>query len=69
MWVSGLNYKKERSCSARYVYKWALDKNKKRLEQKEKLFSWIDLHKLWVSEIKSVHTWTFIQKNRQISRV
>jgi len=45
--------------SARYAYNWALDRNKKRLEQKEKLLSSVDLHKLWVSEVKSVHAWTY----------
>ena len=50
--------------ASRYAYNWALDKCKKSYEAKKegepyKRLSAVDLHKMWVSEVKSITSWTY----------
>lgn len=49
---------------ARYAYNWALDKCQKSYEAKQdgvpyKRPSAVDLHKMWVAEVKSENAWTY----------
>ena len=44
---------------ARFAYNWGLQKSQEAIEKKEKRPTAIDLHKLWVSEIKSKNEWTY----------
>lgn len=45
--------------TARFAYNWGLKQSQERLENKEKRPSAIDLHKLWVKEVKSQYKWTY----------
>ena len=45
--------------TARFAYNWGLSKSNELIEKGGKRPSGIDLHKLWVSEVKSIHQWTY----------
>jgi putative transposase len=53
------SYARQHSGVARHAWNWALDLCKKKLENKEKLPSAIDLHKLLVKDVKSVNNWYY----------
>src|SRR5689334_12989195 len=50
---------KKHAGTSRFAYNWALHKSREAIANKEKRPSAIDLHKLWVSEVKSIHEWTY----------
>ena len=45
--------------TARFAYNWGLAKSQKLIENGGKRPSGIDLHKLWVSEVKAQNKWTY----------
>ena len=45
--------------TARFAYNWGLAKSQELIEQGGTRPSGIDLHKLWVAEVKSTHQWTY----------
>ena len=45
--------------TARFAYNWGLAKSHEAIENGEKRLSAIDLHKLWVKEVKSANKWTY----------
>lgn len=50
---------KRHAGTARFAYNWGLSKSQEAIEKGGKRPSAIDLHKLWVKEVKSVHKWTY----------
>lgn len=45
--------------TARFAYNWGLSKSNELIEQGGKRPSGIDLHKLWVKEVKAINEWTY----------
>ena len=45
--------------TARFAYNWGLSKSQELIEKGGKRPSGIDLHKLWVAEVKSEKEWTY----------
>jgi putative transposase len=45
--------------TARFAYNWGLHKSQELIEKGGKRPSGIDLHKLWVAEVKSTNEWTY----------
>ena len=54
-----LTLAKKHAGTSRFAFNWALHKSREAIAKKEKRPTSIDLHKLWVSEIKSIHEWTY----------
>jgi putative transposase len=45
--------------TARFAYNWGLSKSQEAIEKSEPRPSGIDLHKLWVAEVKVEKEWTY----------
>ncbi len=50
---------KKHAGTARFAYNWGLSKSTELMTQGSKRPSGIDLHKLWVAEVKPSHSWTY----------